>query len=228
MKKVAVIVAGGSGQRMGNSTPKQFLLLAGKPLLVHTIHAFISAFEAMQIILVLPEAFIGVGNEIVKTYFPQVAIQLVSGGETRFHSVQKGLSLVKEESVVFVHDGVRCLLSADLIRRCYTVALSNGSAIPVIASKDSVRLQAEHGHKAYDRNRVMLVQTPQTFISSWILPAFNTEYKQEFTDEATVVEMTGKSLTLTEGEETNIKITKPVDLLIAEQWLSTKENVSGQ
>ena len=222
MNKVAVIVAGGSGQRMGNAIPKQFLLLDGKPILVHTVSAFISAFSDTEIILVLPASHVEEGKEIVAGYFPDSSVQVTAGGDTRFHSVQKGLSLVKQESVVFVHDGVRCLLSPALIRRCFAVALEKGSAIPVIASHDSVRLQTDKGHLPYDRNKVMLVQTPQTFLSSWILPAFETEYQAEFTDEATVVERTGKLLTLIDGEESNIKITRPVDLLIAAQLLASR------
>jgi 2-C-methyl-D-erythritol 4-phosphate cytidylyltransferase len=135
------------------------------------------------------------------------------------------LKLVEEESIVFVHDGVRCLLTKELIHRCYQKALETGSAIPAITSKDSIRLLDKEDSEAFDRNKVMLVQTPQTFQSKILLPAFQVEYKDEFTDEATVVEDYGVKISLVEGEENNIKITRPVDLLIAERIL--EERVHG-
>jgi 2-C-methyl-D-erythritol 4-phosphate cytidylyltransferase len=129
------------------------------------------------------------------------------------------LKLAEGESIIFVHDGVRCLVSNELIRRCYAKAVKEGSAIPFIPSKDSVRLLTDSGSEVADRNNVMLVQTPQTFQSDILLPAFNVEYKEEFTDEATVVEAAGNKVSLVEGEENNIKITRPVDLIVAEQLL---------
>jgi 2-C-methyl-D-erythritol 4-phosphate cytidylyltransferase len=128
--------------------------------------------------------------------------------------------LAEEDAVIFVHDGVRCLVSADLIHRCYNTAMEKGTAIPAIPSKDSVRLLTEHGNDAVDRKKVMLVQTPQTFLGHILLPVFNTDYKEEFTDEATVAEAHGVKITLTEGEENNIKITRPADITIAEKILN--------
>jgi 2-C-methyl-D-erythritol 4-phosphate cytidylyltransferase len=124
--------------------------------------------------------------------------------------------MVEQEAIIFVHDGVRCLLSKELIYRCYDKAVETGSAIPAIISKDSIRLLTEAGNETYDRDKVMLIQTPQTFQSSILLPAFQGEYDDKFTDEATVVEAYGVKVRLVEGEENNIKITSPVDLLIAE------------
>lgn len=222
MNKVAVIVAGGTGQRMKNSTPKQFIQLAEQPLLVHTLQSFISAYKDMQLVVVLPASHLMQGKLILDEHFPDVPIQLTTGGETRFHSVQNGLSLVKDESIVFVHDGVRCLVSTELIQRCYETAVATGSAIPAVMSSDSIRIRNKEGHRPLDRNEIYLIQTPQTFHSSWILPAFQHAYDPSFTDEATVVETTGRTLTLVEGEESNIKITRPVDLLIASQWLSLR------
>ena len=146
-------------------------------------------------------------------------IQVVTGGATRFQSVRNGLALVGEESVVFVHDGVRCLVSTALIHRCYDMALRNGSAIPVIESRDSVRMLTEQGSMAVDRRRVRLVQTPQTFLSRILLPSYEAEYSETFTDEATVVEAAGHTISLVEGEANNIKITLPADLLLAERLL---------
>lgn len=219
MNKYAVIVAGGAGTRMGSDLPKQFMLLKEKPVLYHTIKTFLDAYNDLRIILVLPAGHIDTGNKIIEKYFDKKNIRIVEGGDTRFQSVKNGLALIDDESIIFVHDGVRCLLTVDLIHRCYEMALATGSAIPVIASKDSVRLLKEDNSEAVDRNRVMMVQTPQTFHSKIILPAFQIDYKDKFTDEATVVEAYGIKVSLVEGEENNIKITKPVDLLIAAKIL---------
>ncbi len=217
MKKIAVIVAGGNGSRMNSALPKQFLLLNNKPVLFYTLDTFLKAYSDLNIILVLPEEYIAAGQEIIDAYFDYNRIQITEGGRTRFHSVQNGLQLVTEESIVFVHDGVRCLLSTDLIHRCYVAALEYGSAVPVTDSKDSVRLQREDRNEAIDRNMVKLVQTPQTFHSKILLPAYKIDFKDKFTDEATVVEAFGLKVHLVEGEENNFKITRQVDLLIAEQ-----------
>lgn len=219
----AIIVAGGAGLRMGTVTPKQFLTLDGKPLLYHTIQAFFNAIPDIEVILVLPEAFLELGKEIIDGFFPQHKIQLTVGGETRFHSVQNGLKLVEKESVLFVHDGVRCLISEAVIQRCYAAAAETGTAIPVIACKDSVRLISAEGHEVVDRNKLRLVQTPQTFHSKILLPAFEIDYKDRFTDEATVVEAFGLNVTLVEGADENIKVTHPVDLLIAEKIIAERK-----
>lgn len=217
MKKYAIIVAGGSGTRMGASVPKQFLLLAGKPILQHTIEAFLNAFPDMELIVVLPE----VNNEIVSSLnLNNNRIRTVKGGQTRFGSVKNGLGLTSSESIIFVHDAVRCLVSVELIRRCYEQALQKGTAIPVISCRDSIRWMENDGSKALDRNRVMLVQTPQVFRSDIILSAFSQEFKESFTDEASVVEGFGFRVDLIKGEENNIKITTPIDLLIAESLLA--------
>jgi 2-C-methyl-D-erythritol 4-phosphate cytidylyltransferase len=226
MKKYAVIVAGGVGRRMGNITPKQFLLLNDKPVLYYTVKAFLEAYDDLQLILVLPEEYTDMGKEIIDAYFEYDRIQLTSGGETRFHSVQNGLRLVHGEAIIFVHDAVRCLISVELIRRCYDNAKHMGSAVPVVRSKDSVRLLNEEGNdnEVLERDKVVLVQTPQTFHSKILLPAFQIDYKERFTDEATVVEAFGLKISLIEGEENNIKITRPVDLLIAEALISEVQN----
>ena len=216
MKKYAVIVAGGSGSRMNSNLPKQFLLLNGKPVLYYTIDTFLKAYEDLEIILVLPEDHVAAGQEIIDAFFDYDRIRLTEGGRTRFHSVQNGLQLITEESIIFVHDGVRCLLSTALIHRCYEAANKYGSAIPVIDSKDSIRMITEDGNEPLDRDKIKLVQTPQTFHSKILLPAYKIDYKDKYTDEATVVEAFGLKVHLVEGEEHNIKITRPVDLEIAE------------
>ena len=223
MNKYAIIVAGGSGTRMGGTLPKQFILLKDKPVLYYTLKAFLEAYDDIQIVLVLPVDYTDMGQEIIDAYFDKDKIKITAGGDTRFQSVKNGLALVEAESVIFVHDGVRCLVTKELIQRCYTQAVETGTAIPAIISKDSVRILREESNEAFDRNRVMLIQTPQTFHSKILLPAFKIDYKDKFTDEATVVEAYGMKVSLVEGEETNIKITKPFDLLVAEQVLKELE-----
>jgi 2-C-methyl-D-erythritol 4-phosphate cytidylyltransferase len=223
MKKYVVIVAGGIGNRMNNSIPKQFLLLKGKPVLYYAIHTFLQTFDDCKIILVLPEEHIAAGQEIIDAFFDYTRIRIVVGGRTRFHSVQNGLAQVDDESsIVFVHDAVRPMVSSALIYRCLAAVIELGTAIPVIDCKDSVRVINEDGNEAIERSNVKLVQTPQAFHGKILLPAFNIDYKDKFTDEASVVEAFGLKVTLVEGEEQNTKITKPADLIIAESILSAK------
>jgi 2-C-methyl-D-erythritol 4-phosphate cytidylyltransferase len=223
MKKYAIIVAGGAGKRMNSSTPKQFLLLHDKPVLYYTIKAFLEAYDDLEIILVLPEGYTEMGREIVDGYFDYRRIRITAGGDTRFHSVQNGLRLVDEEAIIFVHDGVRCLVSVDLIHRCYKAALEAGSAVPVVPVKESVRLLKEEDSEGMNRNTVVTVQTPQTFHSKILLPAFEIDYKERFTDEASVVEAFGLKIYLIHGEENNIKITQPIDFLLAQKLLEHTE-----
>lgn len=211
---------------MGKVIPKQFLMLHDKPVLYHTLKAFLDAYDDLHIILVLPEEYSDIGKEIIDAYFDYSRIEVTFGGETRFHSVQNGLKLVKQESIIFVHDAVRCMVTKNLIRLCYEHTLEMGSAVPVVRSKDSVRMLNEetNDNEVVNRDNIVLVQTPQTFHSKILLPAFEIDYKERFTDEATVVESFGLKISLVEGEEDNIKITRPVDLLIAEALLLEKQN----
>jgi 2-C-methyl-D-erythritol 4-phosphate cytidylyltransferase len=225
MKKVAVIVAGGTGIRMNSSVPKQFMLINGKPLLYYTLQNFLQAYDDLTVVLVLPEEHVAAGQEIIDAFFDYNRIQLTVGGRTRFHSVQNGLAMVSDESMIFVHDAVRCFASQGLIRRCYDAAIEFGSAVPVTDSKDSIRILTEDGNEALDRDLVKLVQTPQVFHSKILLPAYNIDYKDKYTDEATVVEAFGLKINLVEGEDTNIKITRPGDLAYAEQLLSQMSKV---
>ncbi|MBM3412193.1 MAG: 2-C-methyl-D-erythritol 4-phosphate cytidylyltransferase [Bacteroidetes bacterium] len=221
MKKHAIIVAGGIGVRMGSTQPKQFLEIAGDPIIIHTLRAFVDAFSDIQLTVVLPINYFQEGAVLITSRFNHT-VHFVTGGDTRFHSVQNGLATVKEQSMVFVHDAVRCLVSTALIRSCYEHALVSGSAVPVLPSKDSIRLMEQGKHRVVDREKVLLVQTPQVFLSSLILPAFKIAYDPTFTDEATVVEKTGHVIGFVEGEDTNIKITRPIDLQIAADWLQEK------
>lgn len=220
MQKTAVIVAGGNGLRMGAFIPKQFLLLKGKPLLWYTLNTFLKAYNDLKIVLVLPEEHIERGEAIIAELAEPSRVVITKGGATRFHSVQNGLKLITEESIVFVHDGVRCLVSTSLIQRCYEQALAKGSAIPAVAATDSIRIATENEQSIVaDRTKVRIIQTPQTFKSSVLIPAFQQNFSEAFTDEATVVEAFGESVFLVEGDYNNIKVTRPVDLVIAEKIL---------
>lgn len=219
MKKTALIVAGGSGSRMNAVMPKQFLLLDDKPVLCHTIEAFLLEDPDFEIIIVLPETHLLEANTMLQHYFPQRHFITTTGGSSRFASVRNGLQQISDPCIVFVHDAVRCLLTPDLIHRAYDHALQYGSAIPVIASKDSVRLVNDRNSEALDRSSVRLVQTPQTFQSEILLAAFQQDEQSHFTDEASVLEAMGIPVHLVAGEENNFKVTYPVDLQLAELLL---------
>ena len=217
MKKYAVLVAGGIGSRMNSDIPKQFLLIKGKPVLYYTIITFFKAFNEIEIILVLPQEHLEAGKEIISTYFSEKNITVTTGGNTRFHSVKNGLQFVTEDSVVFVHDAVRCLFTEALIHRCYEAAIEKGAVIPVADVKDSIRVVDVVNNKAVDRTTIKLVQTPQVFLSEIILTSYDVAYSDSFTDDATVVEASGHKIHLIEGENNNLKITLPIDILIAEK-----------
>ncbi|MBC7902565.1 MAG: 2-C-methyl-D-erythritol 4-phosphate cytidylyltransferase [Gemmatimonadaceae bacterium] len=222
MEKYAVIVAGGSGLRMGTSVPKQFLVIRGKPVLWYTLTAFLQAFDDINIILVLPADHIETGRSIIRSTSHPDRIWMTVGGDTRFESVQNGLSHISKHSIIFIHDGVRCLATPELIRRCYAEAIDKGNAIPAVSAVDTIRLMTLNGSEQIDRNRVRIIQTPQTFFSDLIKAAFAQDYNESFTDEASVVERLGVKINVIEGEDTNIKITKPMDLLVAEKVLEER------
>ncbi len=219
--KIAIIVAGGTGQRMGSVVPKQFLEIEGKSILLHTIDQFVNAFDDIRLVVVLPEGYIEEGKKLLKDKTKN-PIQFIAGGETRFQSVKNGLTAVKEKSIVFVHDAVRCLLTPALVQRCYQQAVENGSAIPAVSSTDTVRIMENEKHHLFDREKVMLIQTPQTFQSEILLTAFDQAYQPNFTDEANVVEASGQPVFLVDGEFENIKITRPLDLAIATYVLTKR------
>lgn len=220
IKKIAVLVAGGKGLRMGSAIPKQFLPLNGKPVLYYTITAFITAFPDVQLILVLPQDQLSYAQMVLQSFPDRIDLTIVAGGTTRYHSVQNGLKAVAPNSVVFVHDGVRPLVSPALIRNCYAQAIEKGSAIPAIAVTDSIRkLQDDNTSAPIHRDQLRIIQTPQTFRSDILLSAFQQAHSDAFTDEATVVEAHGAPVYLIEGERSNIKVTTPEDMVIAEALL---------
>lgn len=224
MKKFALIVAGGSGSRMGSDVPKQFMPLAGKPVLLHTLGAFKAAYDDMHFILVLPESFLKQGEAILADGgFDLSLIKVVAGGRTRFHSVQNGLKWVDNDAIVFVHDAVRCLVTPDLIKSCYASAVQYGSAIPAIPVRDSIREMTLDGVSvSVDREKLRIIQTPQTFRSTTLKSSFSQEHREEFTDEASVLEFHGIRVHLIEGEQTNIKLTFREDLEFAEWKLNKR------
>ncbi len=222
MKKYAVIVAGGKGVRMGSAVPKQFLPLNGQPILYHTIKAFADAYADIQLVLVLPQDQLSYAQMVLQSFPERIDITIVAGGETRYHSVQNGLKVVDRESIVFVHDGVRPLVTPQLIQRCYEMALERGSAIPSIPVTDSMRILEDDDSRPVDREQMRIIQTPQTFRGEVILPAFELEWQSSFTDEATVVEAYGDVVHLVEGERSNIKVTTPEDMIVAEALLKAR------
>ena len=221
-KKIAIIVAGGTGQRMGSVVPKQFLEIEHKAILLHTIDQFVAAFADIEIVIVLPEVYINEGKKIIEKNKFKNTFDFVVGGETRFQSVKNGLSKVTTSSIVFVHDAVRCLLTPALVQRCYQQAVEKGSAIPAVSATDTIRLMEGENHHLINREDVMLIQTPQTFQSEILLKAFEQNYQASFTDEANVVEASGVPVFLVEGEFENIKITRPLDMAIANYILTKR------
>ncbi len=222
MKKTAIIVAGGTGQRMGATLPKQFLTIEGKSILLHTLSQFVTAFWDINFIIVLPADFIQEGQNLIASSGFNQHFQFVAGGDTRFQSVKNGLAQADPDAIVFVHDAVRCLLTPDLIQRCYQQAIEKGSAIPAVSSTDTIRITEGTKHHVVDRTNVMMIQTPQTFNAALLKKAFEQDYQPAFTDEANVLEASGKEVYLIEGEYENIKITRPLDLAIAEYILAKR------
>ena len=215
MHKYAVIVAAGSGTRFGGTVPKQFQEIRGKSLLWHSVNAFQKTFKDIRLIIVLPPGFTRYGDQL-PAEFPNTKINITTGGDTRFQSVKNGLAFVTEDSIVCVHDAVRCLVSPALIQRVYETAEEKGTAIPAISSNDTIRIETGDVFKLVDRKKVKMIQTPQAFRSGILKKAFIQDFDESFTDEATVVEKAGFPIFITEGEETNIKVTHPADLKFAE------------
>jgi 2-C-methyl-D-erythritol 4-phosphate cytidylyltransferase len=216
MRCYAIIVAGGSGTRFKSEIPKQFLLLNGKPVLMHTIEKFINSSFHPEIIVALPSVHIRTWKELCEKFVFQLQHVIVPGGETRFGSVKNCLNIIREKSIVAVHDGVRPLASTALIDRCFETADEHNAAMPVIPIHESVRKIEDDFSVPVSRSSYCIVQTPQCFHSELLKKAYDRDYDEVFTDDSTVVELTGTKIKLIEGEMANIKITTPGDLKIAE------------
>ncbi len=207
-----VIVAGGKGQRMGASVPKQFMLLGQRPILAHTIDIFARTLPSADIVVTLPAEYIEYWNNLASR-FDVAKHRVVEGGEQRFDSVKRGVEALSESvDLIAVHDGVRALCSGELIMRCVDCALSSGSAIPVIEAIDSFRMVEGSESHIVDRSQLRAVQTPQIFDAMLLRRAYRLEYSFSFTDDASVVEQMGEKVWLCDGERSNIKITTPEDL----------------
>lgn len=222
MKYYAIIVAGGKGLRMGGDVPKQFQLVGGRPVLMHTLQQFRNAIADLQIILVLPREQQDYWCELCRQYEFGVEHREADGGQTRFHSVKNGLALIPdgEEGIVGVHDGVRPFASADLIRRCYAAAVEAEAVVPAVPVVESLRHE-ERG--AIDRKGYRLVQTPQTFSIPLLKAAYRQDYREAFTDDASVVEAYGHRVAMIDGIRENIKLTTPFDMVVAEALLAESE-----
>ena len=216
MQKVALIVAGGKGKRMYTDIPKQFLLLNGTPILIHTLKQF-SHFE--EIVLVLPYSQFEYWRELCNTYnFTQKHI-LVAGGTSRFYSVKNGLEQIDENSVIAIHDGVRPLISTKLIDNLITKTKNGVGIIPIVPLKDSIRKVEGENSTHLDRSNLYKVQTPQCFLSKDIKEAYTQEFSDTFTDDASVFEAKGGRITTLLGEEKNLKITTREDVTIANEFM---------
>ena len=220
-----IIVAGGSGVRMGAALPKQFLPLKGRPILMHTIERFAEALPGCRIILVLPRSRTAYWQTLCEDHGFSVQHLVCEGGETRFDSVHNGLKLVGDADLVAIHDGVRPLVSAGLIRRAVADAEEFGAVVPVVTPTDSLREVGREGSCIVDRSRYRIVQTPQVFDAGLLKAALQSVLTEHaaLTDDCSAVERLGKAVYLTDGDEENIKITTPLDLIVAEAILRRRE-----
>lgn len=215
-KRYAVIVAGGSGSRMQSAIPKQFLLLNGLPVLMHTMQAFSNSQPQPQLILVLPENYHTYWMHLCADYQFQLPYQLVSGGNSRFQSVKNALGLVPEDALVAVHDAVRPLVSTTIIEDAYKQAAEQGAVVVAVKSRDSIRQSVNGKTQSLIRDEIYLVQTPQTFKAGLLKNAYNCPFESSFTDDASVAEKAGHTIHIVEGLYQNFKITFPEDIAIAE------------
>ncbi len=218
MRTQIIIVAGGSGKRMKSDIPKQFLSLKGKPILMHTIEQF-TTFSS-DIFLVLPKKDISIWQELVKNHRFNTPVNIINGGGERFFSVQNALNQCSKEGIILIHDGVRPLVSKETIQNVIDHTLKYSSAIPVLDIQESVRMIVKRESMPVDRNKYKLVQTPQGFSANLIIESYQEDYNFKFTDDASVFENAGYSISLVGGNKENIKITSPEDLQLAEFLLS--------
>ncbi len=214
MKHYAIIVAGGSGTRMGSDIPKQFLLLQSKPILMHTLEKFHNSNA--ELILVLHTDYHDYWKNLCEEFSFKIPHLLVNGGNNRFESVKSGLKQIAQDSIIAVHDAVRPLVKVESIRNAFIVASEKGNAVLAVPSKDSLRRVVDGKNNTVVRSEYYLIQTPQVFWYSTLIKSYDIEFKEEFTDDASVVESMGEKINLVEGDYSNIKITTKEDLMIAE------------
>lgn len=219
MEKYILIIAGGRGKRIGGDVPKQFIEIAGRPLLMWTFEAFEFLKLEAKFVLVLNSDLIGLWKHLCRQYSFNIPHKVVEGGPKRFHSVKRGLNLIPGNSLVAIHDAVRPLVSKQTIQNCFTIANRKGNAVPAILVNESMRKIDGPLNQHVERNDYRLIQTPQTFISDKIKKAYQQNYHERFTDDATVFESAGESIQLVEGNRQNLKITYKEDLLYASKLL---------
>jgi 2-C-methyl-D-erythritol 4-phosphate cytidylyltransferase len=216
MKKFAIIVAGGTGTRMKGEVPKQFMLLNGKPVILHSIEAFYTYDPSIQIILVIHPDYLSYWKQMIIEFKISISFQLVGGGKTRFDSVENGLKLIRDEGFVAVHDAARPVITADFILMLFSAASTYGSAIPAVKISDTIRvIDGDISHQA-DRTFLRAIQTPQVFKVSELQRAYAQPYQPNFTDDGSVMEAAGFPIHLSEGRPGNIKITHTHDIAVAE------------
>ena len=217
MDRIGIIItAGGSGKRMGSQLPKQFIEVGGTPILIRTLQT-LSDIPNSELVLVLPKEWISYWQELCQRHDCTIAHKIVEGGEERFFSVRNGIEALGEVDYIAIHDGVRPFVNGEMFERVFQAAKSTGAALPVIKPVDSMREISESGdNKIADRNRYVLVQTPQIFRSEVILRAYEQPFSTQFTDDASVAEANGHKITLVDGARQNIKITTEDDLQLAE------------
>lgn len=224
IRKTIIVVAGGKGSRMNSETPKQFLTLANKPILIHAINRFVKFDPCIKIILVLPEEHIHVWEELSMEYKVSHVVDVVIGGETRYQSVQNGMKLIDSTDVVGVHDGVRPLVSNETIKRCFQIAYESGNAIPSLPVEETLRTVSENTSKWVNRDEFRTIQTPQCFRYEVLKDAYTQPFDPSFTDDASVVENLGVAIKLVDGNRENIKITRPEDLRLAELLINSEND----
>ncbi len=224
-KEYAIIVAGGKGTRMKNATPKQFMLLNGLPVLMHTINAFLRYSKDITIILVLPEDDFTTWQSLCAEHQFTPNLILQKGGDTRFQSVKNGLAKIEglpgRQGLVAIHDGVRPLVSEDIIGASFRLAAVHQTAVAAVRLKESIRITDQDNTKAVDRSKFRLIQTPQTFDVALIRKAYEIKDEPSLTDDASVAERAGHVISLFEGSYENIKITTPEDLVVAKALLDS-------
>jgi 2-C-methyl-D-erythritol 4-phosphate cytidylyltransferase len=222
MKEYALIVAGGKGTRIKSSLPKQFIEIKGKPILLHTLEAFYRYSENVSIVLVLPEDDFGLWEAICKKFNFNKPLLLQKGGETRFQSVRNGLDQMTGEGLVAIHDGVRPLVSEDIIGASFRLAAIHQCAVAAVRLKESIRMTDQDNTKAMDRSRFRMIQTPQTFNLQLIKKAYQIKEDLSLTDDASIAERAGHLISLFEGSYENIKVTTAEDLVIAESLIKNR------
>lgn len=219
-KRGVVIVAGGSGSRMQSALPKQFLMLGGQPIVARTINTFSEALPGAEIVVVLPEAHIPLWENL-RARFDVAPHRIVAGGKERFHSVLNGINALSSEvEYIAVHDGVRALVTKRLVIRAMLATEEHDAVIPVVDVVDSYRRVEGNDSYIVPRSELRIVQTPQIFKAQLLRDAYNVAFSPAFTDDASVVEAFGERISLVEGERTNIKITTPEDITLAESFLN--------